>query len=199
MSLRAERNVLRADELAELGDGDFDFLVVIHQGDVESVAGFGIEGFTLLQLLTDKKYQLLWGLALQQGALGLAYEQVVVEHLRRTVEVDDLTLIVHIVHVVEEARCATAAAQHDVLELSYFVEHVVLYLPEPFLAAFCKNLRNLLAHPVLYVPVKVVELKAEFFGKGAANGCLARAHVSYENDSLHFQLLTLLIISMHSS
>ena len=141
----------------QLLDGDFDFVVLVEHGDVDGVARPAVERLALLQVLGDVGYQLVGTLALQQGALHLGHEQVLVERLGRGLEIDDIALAVQVVDVVEEARCAAAAADDDVFELGHLVQHVILYLAEALFAPLGKELRHRLVHAALDIPVQVVE------------------------------------------
>ena len=103
---------------------------------------------------------------------------MLVQHLGRGFEPDDLRLGVHVLHIVEEAGSAAATADDDILKLGHLVQHVALNATEALLALLGKDLAHLLAHAALDVPVKVVERHVQLFGQGAADGGLAGAHVT---------------------
>ena len=135
--------------------------------------GLGVERLALMELLLYERDDLLGCLVEQQRAYGLAHLQMLHEHIGGTLEIDRLSLLVDIVHIVEEARRASATTQHDILKLSHFVEHVALYFAEAVLAALVKELLDGLAHTAFYVPVEVIEGQAQVFGEGLADRCLS--------------------------
>ena len=129
-------------------------------------------------MVGDIGYQLVRRFPFDERTFHLTHEQMAVEHFGRSLQVDDVTLLVEVVHVIEETGCATTTADDDILELSHLMEHVILYLAEAFFTLFCENLCHCLAHTTLDIPVKVVEHHACLFRQCPANSGLARAHVA---------------------
>ena len=120
---------------------------------------------------------------------------MLVEHFGFGFEPDDVCLLRHVLHVVKETGRAAATADNDVLKLCHLVQHAALYLAEPILTDFGKQLGHRLAAAALYVPVKVIEAQTEFLGECPSDGRLAGTHIADENDSSHY----LFTIFMHSS
>src|SRR5574344_619222 len=109
-----------------------------------------------------------------------------VEHFGISLEIDCLSLGVHVVHIVEEAWGATSATEDDILELSHLVKHVALYQTESFLPAFGENLGNGLTHTALDIPVEIIELQSHRLRQRLAYGGLSGSHIADEDYSSHF-------------
>lgn len=64
---------------------------------------------SFLERILDEVEEFFGRFALYEGALSLAHEQVCLQSLGRGIEEDCFSAGVHVVHVVEEAWCASSA------------------------------------------------------------------------------------------
>ena len=93
--------------------------------------------------------------------------------------------MVHVVHVVEEARCASAARKHNVFELSHFAQHAAFQVAKALLALVGKNVGYTGVKPFLDIPVEIVERKSQPFGKRTSDRGFSHTHIAYQYDTLH--------------
>lgn len=63
-----------------------------------------------------------------------------IENIGCGLQIDGLTLLVHIVDIIEETGCSASAGYDDILKFGHLVEHIVLYFPESLLAALIEDL-----------------------------------------------------------
>ena len=108
-----------------------------------------------------------------------------VESLGSSLQIDGGSQLVHIVHVVKKAGCPAPATYNNVLELGYFVQHVVLNETESLFAFLVEDFLDGLVHASFDIPVEVVEHDAQLLGKGFADCCLSGAHISDDDNRLH--------------
>ena len=163
--------------------------------DTDGVFGFRIERLALLQLAADVLLHLFGRHVLQQGTFHAGHTQMAVEHLGGSLQVDGVALTVEIVHVVEEAGRAAAAAEDDLVELGHLVEHRLLEAAEALLATLGEELRHLLAHARLDVPVEVVEGHARDARESMPHSGLSGSHIADEDDAPH---VCLLFVDLHN-
>ena len=112
-------------------------------------------------------------------------------------QIDDVTLLIQVVHIVEEAGRSATTADDDVLKFCHLVQHVMFYLAEALFTFLGKDLRHRLVHTALDIPVQIVEHHARLFRESLAYGRLAGTHVANEDDASHFFCFSM--ISMHWS
>ena len=134
---------------------------------------------SLLYLFLYKDFHFFFRLAFQQRTNIPAHVKVLADDVGSCIHVHRFTLLVQVIHIVEEARSTSTAGNNDVLKLCNLVQHVAFYDSEPIFAPFFEYLGYSFAHACLYIPVQIVESEPQDFRQSPTERGFSGAHIAY--------------------